>query len=184
MSQGRRQGCDVDPDLLVSGDPDAETYCPDDPPRLNDPGWTVEHHDTLIDAYIASHEVQQIQAAAALRDTAGALEQQCVVRHCPSCLRPADRALPRRTSRVVTLVSVFFAVNVTVPVEYCSECKDYFNISPLSLGYFPSTLKQALDLATAPADLPVLWFDLELLRVLGSLQVRPQILLMRLGHAD
>jgi hypothetical protein len=73
---------------------------------------------------------------------------------------------------VVTVVSLETALNVHIPISTCSLCKTRSHVSPVSIGLFPSTLLQALDLSTAPHNSSLIWFDMQLLDMIVTLQAR------------
>lgn len=82
--------------------------------------------------------------------------------------------------RVVTLVSLDSALNVHVPFTSCPACLTPCHVSPLGAcfgrrrwaGFFPATLNQALKLWTAPTTSSMVWFDMQLLDTIISLQAR------------
>lgn len=75
-------------------------------------------------------------------------------------------------SRIVTLLSVGTAVRIRVGMFKCWRCDRQCHCTPLSLGYFPSTLDRAVDLTKGSAKSSPLWFGLDFLQNLATLQVR------------
>lgn len=148
------------------------------PSSAEEPAWNNALHNVFVDEYIGGYYRCQRLSAAALREQADVLERLCAEwsECCPQCHYKEPHA-PASSggSRIVTLVSVGIAVDVAVPIKHCSKCDKNFHASPLALGYFPATLKEALDLTTAK-QIPI-WFDLEFLKLLDSLQVggRPPV---------
>ena len=61
---------------------------------------------------------------------------------------------------------------VHIPISTCRMCKTHSHVSPVSIGHFPSTLLQALDLSTAPHNSSLIWFDMQLLDMIVTLQAR------------
>lgn len=158
-----------------TGHPDWDfDYFIADEQRTAAPPWDQSTHDAFVFDYMVRFGVHQASSGERRRVTADALEADCVRagKQCTGCLSyhcVRENALKTVT---VTLVSVFTALNVEVPVFYCNNCKAYTHVSPLAIGYFPGTFDHAVKLHRARSGSPVIWFDIELLRLLASLQAR------------
>jgi hypothetical protein len=135
--------------------------------------WKVHIHDGFVKEVLASAAEQQERSEAALRARADRVEAWAAHHHCPQCHHPLSAtAAGSNNRRVVTLVSLETALNVHIPISTCRMCKTHSHVSPVSIGHFPSTLLQALDLSTAPHNSSLIWFDMQLLDMIVTLQAR------------
>ena len=156
-----------------SADQDVTHFVPDRQSASAAAVWGQEMHDEFLAAYLAGFARRQRRDGLRRQNMADELEDACFKfgKRCTGCLSSCcvtDTAV-RRVA--VTVVSVFSAVSLEVPVFYCSSCRAYTHVSPLELGYFPGTFDHAVRLQKARAGRPVIWFDIELLRIIASLQV-------------
>lgn len=135
-----------------------------------------------MDECLSGYRRHQRLADATLCDYAGGQEELCHgrVERCPRChtRRHISKGSDGST-QVVTLLSVSVAVNVTIPILHCFLCKENCHASPLALGFFPAITKKVLNLTTAK-QIPI-WFHIDFLRLLSSLQVCRETLPATLG---
>lgn len=130
-------------------------------------------HDRLVENFLGSAATRSKRTLAALRGKADTIEQWAATFTCPCCRGVVKAAGEHSSGRcIVTLVGLEAALNVHISIGVCSVCKKTGHVSPTDVGYFPSTLKQALDLTTVPwRSVPPIWFSTQLLDMILGLQV-------------
>lgn len=136
--------------------------------------WTAAIHDQFVDEHLAAASVRGDRTFAALRGKADSFEEWAAIHSCPCCREPVEDAGEGDSSRccVVTLVSFEAMLNVHIPIGVCKFCQKESHASPITMGFFPSTLQQGLDLTTVPRGSAPIWFDMQLLDTIVALQAR------------
>lgn len=129
-------------------------------------------HDRFVENFLGAAANLSKRTRAALREKADTIEKWAATFTCPCCRGDVEPSGNDGSQRcIVTLVGLESMLNVHIPIGMCFVCKKKSHVSPINVGFFPSTLQQALDLTTVSrrSAVPPIWFSTQLLDwIVGS----------------